>query len=173
MNIRLHHHRRSIINTDERQPPRVADILENAMTQSDCNRLVTDITDCRKCKSPLARERVDPCISNESVEPRPIAPPFALQKILLVGQAPGLTEYKSRKPFQGPAGQGIRRILNDIGISDFDRAVYSTAIVKCFLAANVFEAGEKTMFHQRRWFATACHFCSDNTNASNHSWSLH
>jgi uracil-DNA glycosylase family 4 len=48
------------------------------------------------------------------------------------GQTPGLTEYRNGKPFEGPAGQGIRGILAEVGISDFDTAVFSSAVVKCF-----------------------------------------
>jgi uracil-DNA glycosylase family 4 len=54
--------------------------------------------------------------------------------VMLVGQAPGLTEYETRRPFSGPAGDGIRTLLAKCGISlaDFDRDVYQTSVVKCF-----------------------------------------
>jgi len=68
------------------------------------------------------------------VEPRPIVPAIRKCPILLIGQAPGLTEYEKQKPFQGPAGQRIRDVFAEVGVprDKFDEIVYSTAIVKCF-----------------------------------------
>jgi len=96
--------------------------------------LENEISQCRKCAEFLAQNVVDPTSITERVEPRPIVPHFQRQSILLIGQAPGLTEYRTRKPFQGNAGQGIRRILAEVGIprEKFDEIVCSTAIVKCF-----------------------------------------
>lgn len=96
--------------------------------------LETEISHCRKCAEFLAQNLVDPTAGPEHVEPRPIVPHFQRKSILLIGQAPGLTEYRTGKPFQGNAGQGIRKILAEVGIRDerFDEIVSSTAIVKCF-----------------------------------------
>jgi uracil-DNA glycosylase len=96
--------------------------------------LETEISQCRKCAEFLAQNLVDPTSGAVRVEPRPIVPHFERQPILLIGQAPGLTEYRTGKPFQGNAGQGIRGILAEVGLprERFDEIVYSTAIVKCF-----------------------------------------
>ncbi|WP_420967907.1 uracil-DNA glycosylase family protein [Bradyrhizobium sp. B120] len=53
---------------------------------------------------------------------------------MLVGQAPGLTEYRTGQPFSGPAGSGVRNLFVASGLpaSEFDRAVYQTSAVKCF-----------------------------------------
>ncbi|MDZ7698486.1 MAG: uracil-DNA glycosylase family protein [Deltaproteobacteria bacterium] len=51
---------------------------------------------------------------------------------MLIGQAPGLREDETEKPFHGQAGQGIRKVFEDIGISDFDEFVWSSAVVKCY-----------------------------------------
>lgn len=90
------------------------------------------IRSCRRCSHLLASNLVDPIDNPTSVEPRPIVPDFDSQPIMLVGQAPGITEYNAREPFQGQAGQGIRRILYDLGVKDFKRMVYSAAVVRCF-----------------------------------------
>ena len=49
---------------------------------------------------------------------------------MLVGQTPGLREYETGEPFHGQAGQGTRRVFEDIGVSDFDGSVCSSAVVK-------------------------------------------
>jgi uracil-DNA glycosylase family 4 len=92
----------------------------------------SDLRSCRRCESYLARCPVDPCTSNAAVKPRPIVSGIRPKPILLVGQAPGLTEYESGKPFQGPAGQKIREIFRMVGVADFDSFVYSSAVVKCY-----------------------------------------
>ncbi len=93
-----------------------------------------EMSQCCKCSNLLARKCVDPTKSDERVQPRPIIPPFRSNALLLVGQAPGLTEYRTGKAFQGAAGKEIRDILAEVGIPHdrFDEVVYSTAVVKCF-----------------------------------------
>ncbi|MGM0427298.1 MAG: uracil-DNA glycosylase family protein [Thermodesulfobacteriota bacterium] len=51
---------------------------------------------------------------------------------MLIGQPPGLREYETGKPFHGHTGQNIRRVFEDIGISDFDEYAWSSAVVKCY-----------------------------------------
>jgi uracil-DNA glycosylase family 4 len=57
-----------------------------------------------------------------------------LAPVILVGQAPGPTEYKTGKPFSGQAGERIRQLFADAGLpkTEFDRTVYQTSAVKCF-----------------------------------------
>ena len=68
------------------------------------------------------------------MQPRPIVSGIRKKPVMLIGQAPGLTEYETGKPFQGDAGQGIRGIFAEIGIPQhkFDDLVYSSAVIKCF-----------------------------------------
>ncbi len=89
---------------------------------------------CRKCALSFAQYPVDPRDGSACVEPRPIISGIGPRAIMLIGQAPGLTEYKTGKPFQGDAGQGIRAILAELGLSRtrFDELVYSAAVIKCF-----------------------------------------
>lgn len=92
----------------------------------------TELRLCRKCEATLAKYFVDPPNSNAAVQPSPIVSGIRPKQILLLGQAPGLKEYETGKPFQGQAGQKIRNIFSDVGISDFDSLVYSSAVVKCY-----------------------------------------
>lgn len=91
-----------------------------------------ELKDCQKCKSILADRFVDPLQNKIMVEPRPVISGIKRKPIMLIGQAPGIKEYETQKPFQGQAGQDIRSIFNDIGIKNFDEYVWSSAVVKCF-----------------------------------------
>lgn len=93
-----------------------------------------EMQSCQKCAHLFARYPVDPRIGSEPVEPRPIVTGIQPKPVMLIGQAPGLTEYESGKPFQGDAGQGIRGIFDQLGLprSRFDKLVYSSAVIKCF-----------------------------------------
>lgn len=89
---------------------------------------------CRKCAALFARYPFDPRNSSVPTEPRPIVSGIRPKPVMLIGQAPGLTEYETGKPFQGDAGQGIRGIFDELGLprSRFDDLVYSSAVIKCF-----------------------------------------
>ncbi len=91
-----------------------------------------DLASCKACESILRTCKVDPCVSDKIVVPRPIVTGIKPKPLMVIGQAPGLSEYRSGLPYQGKAGQGIRRILAELGVSDFDEMVFSSAIVKCF-----------------------------------------
>src|SRR5690348_16043356 len=70
--------------------------------------LDTVIRNCRLCEPILSIWPDDPPKSHAPVQPRPILSQPSQAAILLVGQAPGLTEYRSGRPFSGGAGEGIR-----------------------------------------------------------------
>lgn len=55
-------------------------------------------------------------------------------RIMLVGQAPGITELEIRKPFAGRSGRELFRWMASIGIPEerFREQVYMTAITKCY-----------------------------------------
>lgn len=78
---------------------------------------------CRNCEAVLGRY---------GVVPRPIVHGGATYPIVLLGQAPGRTEYERNAPFQGEAGQSIRALFASLGLRDFDGRVYQTSVTKCF-----------------------------------------
>ena len=51
--------------------------------------------------------------------------------VLLVGQAPGLTEVSTRLPFTGPAGRRLEGWLAETGVSRGE--IYLSALARCFL----------------------------------------
>ena len=93
-----------------------------------------DLGNCRQCESILFQKFVDHRSSEKRVQPRPIVVAIQQKPIMLIGQAPGLTEYETGKPFQGPAGQGIRGVFAECGVSAerFVQMVHTSAVVKCF-----------------------------------------
>lgn len=96
--------------------------------------LDAEIRACSRCADGLALHPVNPPCRLEKVVPRPVlSTPFSAA-IMLIGQAPGLTEYDSGLPFQGQAGKEIRSFFAACGVSsdEFDRVVYQTSAVKCF-----------------------------------------
>lgn len=105
----------------------------------------TDLGQCRKCEGILAKKFVDERANEERIQPRPIVVAISQKPIMLIGQAPGLTEYETGKPFQGPAGQEIRSIFADCGVSAerFAHLVHTSAVVKCF-------PGSKKVANRRR-----------------------
>jgi uracil-DNA glycosylase len=78
---------------------------------------------CRACEASLGRY---------GVVPRPTFHGGLGCPIVLLGQAPGRTEYERHAPFQGEAGQSIRRLFAASGLRAFDRCVYQTSVTKCF-----------------------------------------
>lgn len=85
--------------------------------------LESSIRSCTICKSIL---------SEYQVEPRPVFSGAEGSPIMLIGQAPGITEYREGNPFQGDAGKSIKKLFSECGIANFDANVYQTSITKCF-----------------------------------------
>ena len=98
-----------------------------------------DLRACRKCEDILNRKCVDARVSDERVQPRPIVSGLQQRPIMLIGQAPGLTEYETGKPFQGPAGQEIRAVFAECGVApeQFPCFVQTSAVVKCFPGSKI------------------------------------
>jgi uracil-DNA glycosylase family 4 len=110
-------------------------ILQERRPQSRIlDELDTEIRACTRCADNVARYPVNPPRRLERVVPRPVLSTPFTAAIMLIGQAPGLTEYDSGRPFQGPAGQDIRSFFAACGVrsDEFDRVVFQTSAVKCF-----------------------------------------
>lgn len=103
-----------------------------------------DLRSCRRCASELGTFFVDPSRSEERVVPCPIVSGIRPKPVLLIGQAPGISEYTSGKPFQGQAGQKIRQIFADAGVHDFDSNVFSSAVVKCYAGRKFRKKDDRT-----------------------------
>ena len=58
----------------------------------------------------------------------------ATAQVMIVGQAPGVTESQVRRPFNGSAGRRLFSWLRDAGWSedDFRATQYLTAVTKCY-----------------------------------------
>ncbi len=104
-----------------------------------------EMGECRRCESILGKKPVNPLNGDETVIPKAIVTGIGPKPIMLIGQAPGLTEYETGKAFQGDAGQGIRGVLAECGVSAarFSELVYTSAVVKCF-------PGSKKIANRRR-----------------------
>jgi uracil-DNA glycosylase family 4 len=66
-------------------------------------------------------------------------------RMMLIGQAPGITEQENRRPFAGRAGKELFRWLASIGIGEdeFRANVYMTAITKCFPGKSSAGSGDR------------------------------
>ncbi|NPB00656.1 MAG: uracil-DNA glycosylase [Crenarchaeota archaeon] len=87
------------------------------MSQIEYEQLVREILSCTKC--PLHRYRRRPVPGEGRLD----------AEIMIVGEAPGEKEDEQGRPFVGPAGQLLTKILNSLGISR--EQVYITNVVKC------------------------------------------
>jgi uracil-DNA glycosylase len=81
---------------------------------------------------PLVAEQVRSCPRCRLAETRTHAVPGegpADARLLLVGEAPGATEDRVGRPFQGAAGRHLDGVLTDLGL---DRShVFVTSVCKC------------------------------------------
>ena len=88
------------------------------------SRLHRDILACTRCVDAGYLPRAAPVLSG-----------FADNRIMLIGQAPGLREETRRLPFQGRSGKTLMRWLRRGGFAsetDVRRRVYLTSVTKCF-----------------------------------------
>jgi uracil-DNA glycosylase len=63
-------------------------------------------------------------------------------RVMIVGQAPGVVELTTRMPFSGRAGAELRRWLARAGIGEEDLP-YRTAVTKCFPGKALTGAGDR------------------------------
>ncbi len=68
------------------------------------------------------------------ITPRPIFSGVATARIMVVGQAPGLNETRTGRPFDGPAGRRLFAWLAQAGFDEdeFRATQYITAVTKCY-----------------------------------------
>ena len=92
-------------------------------TVNDLERLHERILSCRACEDAGYIERAAPVVAGQ-----------LSNRIMLIGQAPGITELEVRRPFAGRAGKELFRWLASVDITEreFRQQVYMTAITKCY-----------------------------------------
>jgi uracil-DNA glycosylase len=73
---------------------------------------------------------------------QPIVEGKASDRIMIVGQAPGIVELEVNHPFSGRSGVTLRAWLAAAGIPE-DRLPYRTAITKCFPGRAASGAGDR------------------------------
>jgi uracil-DNA glycosylase family 4 len=121
--------------------------------------LDAEIRVCARCADRLALHPVNPPRRLEKVVPRPVLSTQFSAAIMLIGRAPGLTEYDSGLPFQGQAGKEIRSFFAACGVrsDEFDRVIYQTSAVKCFPGRQV----NKARWEDRQPDRKMLQICSD------------
>ena len=94
--------------------------------------LQRDLRTCRACVE-----------AGFPLESRPVAEPYAGQRALLYGQAPGIVEGVERRPWRGRAGQTLRRWL-ELDEEAFYRAFYCAAVTRCYPGRSPSGSGDRT-----------------------------
>jgi DNA polymerase len=84
---------------------------------SDLTELYKEIAACRQCEIAKLRTKVVPGEGAENAE------------ILFIGEAPGFHEDQLGRPFVGPAGQFLDKLLSLIGLKR--QQVYIANVIKC------------------------------------------
>lgn len=97
-------------------------------------RLHERILACTLCQDAGFIERAAPVVSGRLGD-----------RMMLIGQAPGVVELDIRRPFAGRAGRELFRWLTSVGIEEeaFRSRVYMTAITKCFPGKAVGGTGDR------------------------------
>src|SRR5947209_4265246 len=92
-------------------------------TTKQLEQLHARILSCRACEDAGYIERAAPVVAGH-----------AQNRMMLIGQAPGITELEIRRPFAGKAGRELFRWLASVDITeaDFRQNVYMTAVTKCY-----------------------------------------
>lgn len=93
--------------------------------------LHAQIRACRKC-----------VLAGHLPEAHPIVEGNATDRVMIVGQAPGIVEVGAGRPFAGRSGAELRRWLARAGI-DEEHLPYRTSITKCFPGRNGSGAGDR------------------------------
>ena len=89
-------------------------------TAAELTRLQSRIRACTRCVAAGHLDRAAPVLDGEIGD-----------RVMIVGQAPGIVELTTRMPFSGRAGAELRRWLARAGIAE-DDLPYRTSITKCF-----------------------------------------
>jgi uracil-DNA glycosylase len=97
--------------------PRTSESFSTSSTRATLETLAREVASCTRC--PLHRTRQHPVFGEGPSRPR----------LLFVGEGPGADEDRSGRPFVGPAGKLLDRIIQAATLRRED--VYIANIVKC------------------------------------------
>ncbi len=92
----------------------------------------------RRAQLDALRERIAVCRAcldaGYWVHPRPIYSGHVDARIMIIGQAPGVTEVEAGRPFNAGSGKRLFQWLADAGIEEdwFRRTQYMTSVTKCY-----------------------------------------
>src|SRR5438270_5384377 len=106
-------------------------VQHSAADAAKLKRLHARVRACTKCVAAGYLEQAAPVVAGDITD-----------RVMIVGQAPGVVEVVTRTPFSGRAGAELRRWLARAGI-DEDHLPYRTAITKCFPGKAVSGAGDR------------------------------
>jgi uracil-DNA glycosylase family 4 len=106
-------------------------LQRTAAEAADLKRLHTRIRACTKCVAAGYLESAAPVVAGDITD-----------RVMIVGQAPGVVEVVTRTPFSGRAGAELRRWLARAGIGE-EQLPYRTAITKCFPGKAATGAGDR------------------------------
>jgi uracil-DNA glycosylase family 4 len=94
-------------------------------------RLHAEIRACTRCVARGYIERAQPIVEGKATD-----------RIVIIGQAPGIVELAVNHPFSGRSGVTLRAWLAEAGIPE-DRLPYRTSITKCFPGKAASGAGDR------------------------------
>lgn len=102
---------------------RAASRLCGMLQSPDLETLQAELRGCRRCADAGYR-----------IESRPVFSGKESARVMLIGQAPGITEAGSLRPFGGDAGRRLFRWLERAGWVEavFRETCYITSVTKCF-----------------------------------------
>ena len=106
-------------------------LQRSAIDAAKLKRLHTRIRACTKCVAAGYLDMAAPVVAGDITD-----------RVMIVGQAPGVVELTTRTPFSGRAGAELRRWLGRAGIGE-DALPYRTAITKCFPGKAATGAGDR------------------------------
>jgi len=106
-------------------------LQRSAIDAAKLKRLHTRIRACTKCVAAGYLDMAAPVVAGDITD-----------RVMIVGQAPGVVELTTRTPFSGRAGAELRRWLARAGIGETELP-YRTAITKCFPGKAAAGAGDR------------------------------
>lgn len=105
--------------------------VRDPMGAAQLTRLHARIRGCTKCVAAGYLQGAAPVVAGRITD-----------RVMIVGQAPGIVELTTRMPFSGRAGAELRRWLARAGISEA-QLPYRTSITKCFPGKASTGAGDR------------------------------